>query len=121
MKNVMVEKGKLLEALKRNREKHAVEYQDALEGWAETARIQLADEIDDLKTCPEEASLYFNLPKPESYVADYDRAIAMVEMDVRETLEMSESDFSKFVLDQWGWKESFDNITKVYNSNIRRG
>ena len=119
MKNVIVEKKKLLEALKENREKHQKDYDEALENWAGTARIQLADELDDLKNCPEDASLFFDLPKPESYVKDYDRAIAMVEMDVRDTLEMSEMDFRQFVLDEWGWKESFDNITKVYNSRMK--
>ena len=116
MKTIMVQKGVVLETLEKNRVLHLKEYKEAMKNWAEMAITQLKDEIKELENHPEDANLYFNLQKPESHVDDYDKAIGMMKFEVRDEVEITEEDYSRFFLDEWNWSDGFKHLTTVYNS-----
>lgn len=54
------------------------------------------------------------LPRPEDHTKDYDVAIAMLEEEVRETLTLTQQEFSQFWMDDWGWKSGFVGTNAFY-------
>ncbi len=49
---------------------------------------------------------------------DYDRVISMLKMDLTDTVELSESDYSQYVLDDWQWKRQFLGSNRAYSANL---
>ena len=105
MLTTRIKRQELMETLQRNRTKHQNEYVESVAGWLNVMKIWLAelrDELDtkeagDIKTyCPHD--------KPLNYADSYDRAIAMLEVNVEETVVLDERQFEQYVLDNWDWK-----------------
>jgi hypothetical protein len=59
-------------------------------------------------------SHHIDLEKPESYEADYNRALRMLELDIADTVEMDEGTFRNLVEDEWGWSRNFGATTAHY-------
>lgn len=112
MKTVM-DKIKLLEIVKRNREEHAATYQGAREAYKERGVELLQSLIAKLES-GENIRPYLNLPIPEDHTEDYDRTVEMLEHDMRDQIELEEHEFTQYVLDQWSWKESWLSTTASY-------
>ncbi len=51
--------------------------------------------------------VHFRATPPRSYEREYDRALAMLELSLTDPVELSEDDFSRFILDEWEWKDDF--------------
>ncbi len=51
---------------------------------------------------------------PEDHTRDYDRRIKMYEMDIDDTIEMTEQEFAQYVLDDWGWKQAWTTSNTAY-------
>jgi hypothetical protein len=58
---------------------------------------------------------YLGLPEPVDHTRDYDRVISMLKMDLAKTVELSESDYSQYVLDDWEWKRQFLGTNRAYS------
>lgn len=158
--NIEVEKSKLLEIIKANRDKHVGEYNKAVvsyetaklayaqEYWAQLAENIVAtkkilddklesvaaavlmaretnqkpDGVIDLKNV--NISVAYNLnPKvqiavspPTSHEKDYSVAIRGLELSTAEFVYLDQSNFSKYVLDEWDWKPIFANNISVLSS-----
>lgn len=116
LQEVKVDREKLLGTLRENKAKHVAEYESAVEAYrdkAEKALRKRAIEIRDGKTLRKEVD---DLPEPRSFVADYDRAIAMVEWSEEGQIVLEEQDFRAFVLDEWNWRGQFAGTTALYNA-----
>lgn len=124
MKETTVNRDKLLETLKKNRAKHAKEYERAMKNWLKRCRASLKHRLgwlDRPKFKAERYDLDFSeLPKPVNYIKAYDQAIAQVEWEEEETIKLTEQDFKMFILDQWNWTEDFMTTTSAYNSKLGR-
>lgn len=113
MKQVTVQKNKLLETLKHNRDEHKGLFEKAQE-------IYRAKVIDVLDRRLQEAKAggkvktYINLPEPVDYTSEFDRAIAMIEWDEGATVTLDERDFQRFVLNNWEWNHNFLANTTAY-------
>lgn len=59
-------------------------------------------------------TLLFNLPMPMNQTAAYERVIGMLEMTVDEVIELEESDYQQYVLDQWGWSAATTATNAFY-------
>lgn len=141
-RTVEVNRLKLIETLKTNREKHAKSYEAAILGYkgAAISKLQEANAeahraLDkNLQKClielqdfnPERAEqqadrlilvqqFAVDLKVPRNYTDSYDAAIALAEWDVRETLELSYSEFQCFVRDIWDWTEEFHMTAMSYS------
>lgn len=55
-----------------------------------------------------------NLKYPESHAAEYDRAIRSVSLNVYDKIELSETEFNQYVMNDWSWKSSFINSNNSY-------
>lgn len=116
---VTVEKGALLQKLQENKRKHIAEYEEAFQVFRDqliaecemrARQIRAVAKFEDLPPAP----TFFQLTVPKSYESEYNRAIAMVEWSTDDEIELSSSDFSAFVLDEWDWKNGFAQSVAAY-------
>lgn len=114
---IVVEKEALINTLKQNRETHITEYEEALAGWRTkmtAACMETSQKADkgELKDFPRALSKLNDVP--DSHVKDYDRVIQMLEMDTQDKITLNAQDFSRYVQDEWAWKERFDLSNSAY-------
>ena len=115
-KSVKVNKNNLLEVIHQNKEKHILEYEEAMQDYAlvllsvseknfriaiqRLSQIRATGKIKDLP--------WQSLPnEPQSYEAEYTRAIRMLEMSVENDLDVEAQVFNQLALDEWSWKGQF--------------
>lgn len=122
MEPVLVARAELLNVVTANREKHIAAYKKAEDGW----RIKMEDGLVRLsKQALKAADLvakgkdkydikFVNLPKPQSYVTQYDRVLGMLKMSVDENVKLDADSYDQYVLDQWQWSNAFANSTVAY-------
>ena len=62
----------------------------------------------------------YHLPTPENHVADYQRAIDMLNLHQGDTVTLSEDAYRKLVDDEWEWSALWTHNTLAYtNGGIR--
>tara|TARA_Y100000034_G_C6879619_1_gene402807 strand:+ start:22 stop:486 length:465 start_codon:yes stop_codon:yes gene_type:complete len=141
-RTVEVNREKLLETLRENKDKHIREYGEAVRGYKTLAQEKLAallcvafrclaDNFDLIKTKierlnPEDESIRdtvtllnamtFSLEVPKDHSKSYEIAIQMAEWEVNETIELTQSQFQCFVLDDWEWTVKFKHLNTVYTT-----
>ena len=114
----------LKKKIEENREQHIKDYDKAIIGWRkEFAKVMLEQSkvcqalADKVSSAPadEVDYEYPTLPvKPENHVKDYDRIIARLGMEQETRIYLSHSDFNKYVLDEWRWKDAFTEALSNY-------
>lgn len=142
-RTVTVNRIKLLETLKANRDKHQSDYHDSLAGYKEQAKDALAKKVERARQSiddnaeiisrkidkfdPEEPlantvivmqQISFQLEVPKDHTRSYDVAIQMAEWEVGETIELTQSQFQCFVMDDWDWKQKFEHLNKSYTNRM---
>jgi hypothetical protein len=110
MNQITVDKTELLAKLEQNRADHRRIFEEALKGFQRESLSELYAEIDRIRKGINR-SVYVAKPIPKDHTRDYDRAIAMVNMAVGDTISLSERDFAQYVMDDWGWQKEFLNNT----------
>lgn len=138
---VRVNRQKLIETLKQNREQHIKQFNEAMDGYKEVAMKEIAKAFDKLADrldkrrkelekeiesfSPETAenfsdhlvilqSVTVNMKVPVSYADAYDAAIDMANFDVRDDLELSGAEFQCFCRDVWDWSNDFTATSAMY-------
>lgn len=109
----IVNRDKLLDIIRENKEKHRAVFLQAIDGYRKEATQILESRIEDLKN-RKKTSLYVNLPEPEDHTTGYDRIIRMVEMDERDSIELGEREFAQYVMDDWEWKQQWVDTVSNY-------
>jgi hypothetical protein len=115
MDKFRVNKDELLERLTKNQKTHKTDHALAIKAWKKECVKALKKA---LKKAEEgEINLYplQELPKPESYAEQYDDAIARVSADTRGELELSDTQFTQWWQDKWGWSKHFAATNSLYN------
>ncbi len=124
MKQISASTSEVLTKLKENRSKHVEAFNKAEDGWLEAARLVLTVRLARVKDClakefkgdaPDLNFFELENDKPRCYVEDYDTAIAMLELHQEDQITLSAQDVSSYVLDQWGWKETFSMSNTKYS------
>lgn len=106
MREVTVKVQELLAIIERNREGHRNLFLEAQKEYREQViqvlerNLQLARE-----GRPVPVSFHFNVP--QDHTRDYDRVITMLRMHQGETIDIEETEFSQYVMDDWKWKNQF--------------
>lgn len=113
MHRVTVNKVEFIERVRANRDRHRHVFEKALAGYRARLVAELERRIEDLRKA-RRVEQYIGLPEPEDHTADYDRILAMAEMSVHDTLELSEDEFAQYVMDQWRWKQDFTDTATRY-------
>ncbi len=113
MKEVKVKVAEVLKIVKANKKKHDVILKAALEiywGKAKDVLNKCLSDIEQRKTI----NSYLDLPVPTDHSIDYDRVIRMMELSVDKNVILDDVSFSKFILNNWDWKQEFVRITTSY-------
>ena len=114
MKDITMKKSVLLDKLRGNQKAHKAIFDEAVEGYKEQALRLLEEHLKHIRT-GKMIEVSVHLPVPENHTRDYDRVIAMMELDIAETVALSEADFAQYVLDDWKWKRQFLESSKAYS------
>ncbi len=140
-RKIVVDKAKLIEHLKLNKEKHLKEYYEAAAAYKTSAIQMLEDErkkisrqltkryseiidgINKFDSLNPTATLdswniisttNIHLKVPRNFSHIYDKAISVAEWDVNETLTISYAEFQCFIHDEWDWKAEFTAVSSLY-------
>lgn len=112
---VTVDRFKLLDTLKHNRDIHISEYAEALINYRKSLQIDLSDAIMEARDESVDLSkirVQFNVP--QSHVAEYDNIIEMLEMSVHKDISLDNTAFKAYVKDDWAWKQGFSLLNSTY-------
>lgn len=120
MKNVKIEKAKVLEIVKANRDKHRAIFLEALDGWKAAVLKEVERLFNEAKADRINKSVFVNLPRPTDHTRDYDRAIQMLDLEVESVVTLSNEDFANLVQDDWDWRNQFLASNSAYSGTARR-
>ena len=113
MRTIEVDKPEFLERVGANRDNHRTVFEQALDGYRRRLERELRQRLHDLSR-GRRIEQSIRLPEPEDHTDDYDRVLAMAQMSIRDTVELSENEFAMYVMDQWSWKQDFTDTTLRY-------
>lgn len=116
MKLITVDVKDLLTHLKANREKHIIEYHEAMIGWRQAVIDAFADGLKKAKK--HEDFTFINPPRPISYEESYDTVIEQLEWTLDTSVDLDQAEFKQYVQDDWGWKSSFNITSSLYNGKV---
>lgn len=117
MKEVTVNKKKLLAILKKNLARHELLYQESLHGFK--AKFIEALEIVGNRAIQGDFDItpITNLQKPADYSEDYKDVIKMIEMEIKNNITLTQEEFENYVLNKWDWISSFKRSYLFYSSS----
>jgi tRNA A37 N6-isopentenylltransferase MiaA len=113
MSNVTCKKVEILAALRKNRDAHRDIFLAAQNGYRKEVIAELEKSLKDARE-GRNVQTTIELEAPEDHTKDYDRIIRMLEMSVKDEIEVSELQFQQYVLDDWTWKFHFASNSARY-------
>jgi len=118
MKTVIVNKDRLLQTLKANRDSHRAKFLKAQDGY----RIEVIEQLDaalQKARDGKEICTSFRLMAPQDQTADYDTAIKMLDWTLDDKIELEHQAFCELVLDEWHWKNQWESSNAFYMTKTR--
>jgi hypothetical protein len=113
MKNIKVNKVRLLQILRTNRDQHIQDYLDAMTEYRKAAIIELTDMLEFAKT-HQVIRRTITHPEPKNFETSYNTAIGMLELSIDNDVELTSEEFSRYVEDKWDWHSLFTSSTLLY-------
>jgi hypothetical protein len=109
----------LLEKIKFNRNKHAVEYVEAVKAYRKKLITVVKQKLEELVSTEDTEVIKGSIlvSEPKCYLEEYDQIIDMLEMTKDEETTLSIAMFNQLVRDQWAWKHDFDLIKGATRSS----
>ena len=105
---------KLLETLKSNLAKHSSIVQEARDGYIKKAKLALESRLEQLRK-GQLVTLQFTLSPPVDYSEVYKSAIAMLEWNENQFVELQADEFRQLVQDEWDWTDGFLASNSAYS------
>jgi hypothetical protein len=109
----LVDKERLLTALRENREGHAAEYEKAKKGYLRVTRKRLEELLARLVDGELLDRVWLEAP-PEDHTKDYDDAIEMMEWTQDNQIDLTQAQFKQYVKDDWGWRDQWMTSNTAY-------
>lgn len=106
MKQVTVNKKDLIDKVQANHDNHRAIFEAALTVYQERLVEYLEARVDDARK-GRKVNHYIDLPVPEDHTNDYDRVLEMLSMEIEDEVTIDASEFARYVMDQWVWREAF--------------
>lgn len=113
IQHIAVKKDDLITALEKNLEVHKTDYAEALAGYRAALLDDLTKKLADAKE-NKDVPHFIQLDVPEDHSKDYTRVIGMMKMSVDDQVLITSSEYSQYVMDDWGWKEKFVGTSNAY-------
>ncbi|KKK59533.1 hypothetical protein LCGC14_3033420 [marine sediment metagenome] len=116
--DVKIKRLELLTVIKENHLKHKTIFNEAMKGYANELEKVLSEKLEMVRAGSKiEKSI--RLPEPEDHTGDYERIMKMLDMDVRETIELDERQFAEYVMDDWIWKQEWVANNSAYTAMVK--
>lgn len=119
LSSINVNKNKLLNMLYVNKQKHIEIVEEAKQGYIAKAKQVFEEKLKKIVEIGI-VDTDLQLTKPIDHIKDYDEAIAMLEWETKDEIELERNQFNCFVLDNWNWKNNF-LVSNVQYSSIASG
>lgn len=110
----------LLEILRRNREDHLSIVEEAQANFRERVIARLDSMLAEARAGRVDR-LEVGLSIPRNFVEHFDNAIGLLEMTQRagtEEVEISASEYKRFVQNQWNWTKEFNTSNAAYSKKL---
>lgn len=110
-RTVRVEKVKLIKQIKDNKDIHIKEYDEAVIAYKKEALKQLGEL--ETKANDGDMTLHLKLVTPINNSEKYDKILSQFEWEVKDIVELSQSEFNKYILDDTEFSRSakFSNMS----------
>lgn len=120
-RSISVPRLKLLESLRENQAKHASEYAQAITDYHIALEVELKKALKAVKaittdTIEQVRKVSVDFDAPVSHLADYRKAIQMLEFSTVESIEVDEASFEAYVNNNWPWKNAFVGNALKYSA-----
>lgn len=119
MKQVTINKLELVTAIGINMAQHREVFLEALDGYRKAQIDLLERDLARLKSGRSLENAIRYLPAPADHTRDYQRVLKMLAMHVADTIEMSQEDFARYVMDDWQWKRDFLITSANYSAKAK--
>lgn len=110
---VTVDKQQLLTQLQINRDKHGEVYEKAKAGYIKVTTEQVKEYLTRLANGELLERAFLPAP-PDDHTGDYDDAIQMLLWSKDDSIELTQAQFTQYVMDDWGWKDSWIASNSAY-------
>lgn len=114
MNPIKVRTSDLKEKVEENRKAHRAIFDEAVEGYLSKSLELLEAHIEQIKS-GKMVRIQVSLAYPEDHTVDYDRVLAMLEMSLEDEIEIDETTFASYVMDDWQWKRQFLTSNSAYS------
>ncbi len=107
-------KAEILEILRKNRETHIKNAEEAQEIYQKQVVKHLQEQIE--RVSNGDPLVPFAKQAPRTFEKEYNKFIRMFELQVGDEVELTTEEFNQFVMDEWGWSQQFAMTTMQYCS-----
>lgn len=116
MRTVNIDRDKLLEIVKENRVKHIHTYREVSDNFLKAAIATFEKSLARLKNgeivhLHEEVQ---GLERPRCFDSHYAKIIRMLELTEDKVIQLTDQEFSQYVLDEWEWKRDLCSMNATY-------
>jgi hypothetical protein len=102
MDTLKIDKSRLLDILKKNRDNHRDLFLKAQDVYRELVIKELDLMLNDAKN-GSAIRRHVNFSPPEDHTSDYNRMVGMLEMSMDTNIDLSLTEYSYYVEDNWAW------------------
>lgn len=102
-----------METITKNREQHREKFLAAQEKFRARV-IELLDERLEQARAGKRVDLHILLPEPVDYTTSYNTALAMLDWEIGDQVELGKEDFERYVEDNWEWQQHWRSNTGSY-------
>lgn len=99
--NLEMSRLKLIEVVRDNRRKHAVQFNKNVTLYREKQRDWLECQLKQLDKKNPRVERNMNFPAPQHYLSNYDMALKMLSASEDEKIKLDQATYSSLVLDDW--------------------
>jgi len=97
-REVSIEKSKLIEKIKENRDAHVIDYNEAVIAYRKKAESELKNLSKELKNGSMKLNLHLITPINRS--EEYDKIIEMFNWEINDIVKLTQKEFNEYVLDE---------------------
>lgn len=117
IERVAVNRQRVIDALKKNRDTHRQLFEEALDGYRKRVVQVLDESLARMRNANASNTPIIQLPQPPIQRLDlYDKYIGLFEASSEPTIDLTSADFACLVQDKWNWRQRFLTSLAPYST-----
>lgn len=119
MQEVQVSVEKIKQIIQVNRDKHKEVFEKAWEAYQAKMLEVLQDTLNDMHKGKKMGTdidplILHRFPVPTDHTDDYDRILAMLDMETRDEIILDQAEFTQYIQDNWSWTHQWSTANSTY-------